>query len=211
MKDSVIVFSGGMDSTTMLYEFREQIGLAITFDYGSLQNAREQNYAILHCKRLGIKHLIIPLEFMHKYFKSALLKSADDIPEGSYEDENMKSTVVPFRNGVMLAIACGIAESFGFKKVMIANHSGDHVVYPDCRPEFVEAMSAAMSAGTYEKITICAPYTNISKKDIVKRGMSLGINYDETYSCYKGGKEHCGKCATCIERMEALQFANQAQ
>lgn len=209
MKDSVIVFSGGMDSTTMLYEFQEQIGLAITFDYGSLQNAREQNYAILHCKRLGIKHLIIPLEFMHKYFKSALLMSADDIPEGSYGDENMKSTVVPFRNGVMLSIACGIAESCGFKKVMIANHSGDHVVYPDCRPEFVDAMSAAMSAGTYEKITICAPYTNISKKDIVKRGLALGINYDETYSCYKGGKEHCGKCATCIERLEALRLASE--
>ena len=206
-KDAVIVISGGMDSTTMLYEFQNEIALAVTFDYGSTQNAREREFAIMHCKRLGIKHLIIPLDFMHQYFKSSLLGSPDDIPEGNYDDENMKSTVVPFRNGIMLAIACGIAESNGLKRVMIANHAGDHAIYPDCRPAFVEAMSAAMQNGTYDHVAVFAPYTGLSKADIARRGAALGLDYSETYSCYKGREKHCGKCGTCRERREALREA----
>jgi len=206
-KDSVIIISGGMDSTTMLYEYQDRIAMAITFDYGSTQNAREQGFAVMHCKRLGIKHLIIPLDFMHQYFKSALLGAPEDIPEGNYDDENMKSTVVPFRNGIMLAIACGIAESNGLKRVLIANHAGDHTIYPDCRPGFVKAMSEAMSAGTYENVTVFAPYTGLSKTDIALRGKKLGLDYSETYSCYKGGEKHCGKCGTCRERIEALREA----
>lgn len=206
-KDAVIVISGGMDSVTLLHEYKDQIGLAVTFDYGSTQNDRERQYAVLHCKRLGIKHIIIPLDFMHKYFKSALLESPEAIPEGNYDDANMKSTVVPFRNGIMLAIACGIAESNGLKRVMIANHAGDHTIYPDCRQEFVDAMSHAMRAGTYEGIEIFAPYTGISKTDIARHGKRLGIDYSETYSCYKGGAKHCGKCGTCRERREALREA----
>lgn len=207
MKDAVIVVSGGMDSVTMLHEYRDEIGLAITFDYGSTQNAREREYAVLHCKRLGIRHLVIPLEFMHKYFKSSLLGSAEDIPEGDYDDANMKSTVVPFRNGIMLAIACGIAESNGLKRVMIANHGGDHAIYPDCRPEFVDAMSAAMRNGTYEHVEVYAPYTNLTKAEIARHGAALGLDYSETYSCYKGGEKHCGKCGTCRERRQALEEA----
>lgn len=206
-KDAVIVISGGMDSTTLLYEFKDEIAMAVTFDYGSTQNARERQFAIMHCKRLGIKHLIIPLDFIHQYFKSSLLGSPDDIPEGNYDDENMKSTVVPFRNGIMLSIACGIAESNGLKRVMIANHSGDHVIYPDCRPSFVEAMSEAMQNGTYDHITVFAPYTDLNKADIARRGAALGLDYSETYSCYKGGEKHCGKCGTCRERREALREA----
>ena len=206
-KDAVIVVSGGMDSITMLHEYKDEISLAVTFDYGSTQNHREQQYARLHCERLGIKHIIIPLDFMKKYFKSALLESAEAIPEGNYDDENMKSTVVPFRNGIMLAIACGIAESNDLKRVMIANHAGDHTIYPDCRPAFVNAMSSAMTAGTYEGITVFAPYTGISKTDIARHGKAMGLNYAETYSCYKGGEIHCGKCGTCRERIEALHDA----
>jgi len=207
MKDAVIIVSGGMDSTTMLYEFKEQIALAITFDYGSTQNGRERRCAIEHCKRLGIEHLIIKLDFMHKYFKSALLESADAIPDGNYDDENMKTTVVPFRNGIMLAIACGIAESRGLHRVMIANHSGDHAIYPDCRRPFIDAMSVAMQTGTYEGVTVFAPYTNISKTDIARHGKALGLDYAETYSCYKGGEHHCGTCGTCTERKQALREA----
>ena len=206
-KDAVIVISGGMDSTTLLYEYRDEIALAVTFDYGSTQNAREREFAILHCKRLGIKHLIIPLDFMHRHFKSSLLGSPDDIPEGDYADENMKSTVVPFRNGIMLSIACGLAESNGLKRVMIANHAGDHAIYPDCRPGFVTAMSEAMRNGTYEGVTVFAPYTNLTKTDIARRGAALGLDYTETYSCYKGGEHHCGKCGTCRERRAALHDA----
>ena len=130
--------------------------------------------------------------------------TADDIPEGNYDDENMKSTVVPFRNGIMLAIAAGIAESNGLKRVMIANHAGDHTIYPDCRPGFVDAMSEAMSAGTYENIKVYAPYTYLTKKEIAEHGKALGLDYAETYSCYKGGEKHCGKCGTCRERRQAL-------
>ncbi len=144
---------------------------------------------------------------MHQYFKSSLLEGADAIPEGHYEDENMKSTVVPFRNGIMLAIAAGIAESNGLSNVMIANHGGDHAIYPDCRPEFISAMSQATKAGSYNGVTVLAPYTNISKSDIARHGKALGIDYTETWSCYKGGKKHCGKCGTCVERKEALQEA----
>ena len=207
MKDAVLIISGGMDSTTMLYEYRDEIALAITFDYGSTQNGRERVCAVTHCQRLGIKHIIVPLEFMHRYFKSTLLMTAADIPEGNYNDENMKSTVVPFRNGIMLAIACGIAESNGLKRVMIANHAGDHSIYPDCRPNFVDAMSSAMATGTYEHISVFAPYTYLSKKEIAEHGKALGLDYSETYSCYKGGEKHCGKCGTCRERIMALREA----
>jgi 7-cyano-7-deazaguanine synthase len=161
----------------------------------------------MHCQRLGIKHLIIPLDFMHKYFKSALLESADAIPDGNYDDENMKSTVVPFRNGIMLAIACGIAESNGLKRVMIANHAGDHSIYPDCRSPFIEAMSTAMMTGTYEGVKVYAPYTDLSKTEIARHGAALGLDYSETYSCYKGGEKHCGTCGTCTERRQALRDA----
>lgn len=207
MKDSVIVLSGGMDSTTLLHEYKDRIALAVTFDYGSKHNAREIECARINCRMLDIEHLVIPLEFMGRYFKSSLLIGGEDIPEGHYEDENMKSTVVPFRNGIMLSIAAGLAESRGLRKVMLANHGGDHAIYPDCRPGFVEAMSKAIQEGTYEGVTIFAPYTNITKSDIARKGKSLGVDYSLTYSCYKGGERHCGKCGTCVERLEALRDA----
>lgn len=207
MKDSIIIVSGGMDSVTLLYDYKDRIALGISFDYGSNHNAKEIPFAKLHCERLGIKHITIPLDFMHQYFKSSLLEGADAIPEGHYQDENMKSTVVPFRNGIMLAIAAGMAESYGLSHVMIANHGGDHAIYPDCRPEFISAMSNATEAGSYNGVTVLAPYTNITKGDIARRGKELGIDYDETWSCYKGGEKHCGKCGTCVERKEALHYA----
>ena len=204
---AVLVYSGGLDSTTLLYEYKDSIALAVSFDYGSKHNKRELEYAALNCKRLGIRHLVIPLEFMGKYFKSDLLIGGGDIPEGSYADENMKSTVVPFRNGIMLSIAVGIAESNGLKYVMMANHGGDHTIYPDCRPEFVDAFDKAAEAGTFVNVHLRSPYTNITKADIARRGKELGINYAETWSCYKGGDKHCGKCGTCVERREAFAEA----
>ena len=207
MKDSVIIVSGGMDSITLLYDKKEEIALAVTFDYGSNHNAKEIAWAKVHCERLKIKHIVIKLDFMHKYFTSSLLEGADAIPEGHYADENMKSTVVPFRNSIMLSIAAGIAESNGLKKVLIANHGGDHTIYPDCRPAFIKAMNEATENGTYVNVNICAPYTNITKADIARIGKRLGIDYSETWSCYKGGEKHCGKCGTCIERKEALALA----
>lgn len=206
-KDSLIIVSGGMDSITLLYDCKDSIALAVSFDYGSNHNAREIPFAEMHCRRLGIRHVVIPLDFMHKYFKSSLLEGADAIPDGHYADENMKSTVVPFRNGIMLAVAVGIAESNGLKKVLMANHGGDHAIYPDCRPEFVDAIDMAAKTGTYVNVRVVAPYTNITKGDIAMRGKALGIDYAETWSCYKGGETHCGTCGTCVERKEALSYA----
>lgn len=203
-KDSVIVFSGGLDSTTLLYEQIERIALAITFNYGSNHAQREIECAKHHCNRLGVEHLIIDLDFIKQYFKSSLLSGAEAVPEGVYNNGNMQSTVVPFRNGIMISIACGVAESRGLRRLLIANHGGDHAIYPDCRPDFIDAMNCATMAGTYLNVSIDAPYTNISKGDIVKRGIALGIDYAETYSCYKGGEYHCGRCATCVERRQAF-------
>lgn len=206
-KDSVLILSGGMDSVTLLYDEKDRIALAVTFDYGAKHNAREIPFARLHCERLGIRHIVIPLEFMSKFFTSSLLEGGGEIPEGHYEDENMRSTVVPFRNGIMLSIAVGIAESNGLKYVMMANHGGDHTIYPDCTPQFVDAFDSAAAAGTFATVHLRSPYTNLTKVDIARRGLSLGINYKETWSCYKGGEEHCGKCGTCVERFEALREA----
>lgn len=207
MKNSVIIVSGGMDSITLLYDHKDEIALGISFDYGSNHNAREIPFAKMHCERLGIKHITINLDFMHQYFKSSLLDGADAIPEGHYADENMKSTVVPFRNGIMLSIAIGIAESNGLDQVFIANHGGDHTIYPDCRPEFINAIDSAANVGTYNNVHVVAPYTQITKSDIARRGKELGLDYTETWSCYKGGEKHCGKCGTCVERKEALRDA----
>lgn len=205
--DCVLILSGGMDSVTLLYDYRDRIALAISFDYGSNHNAKEIPFARLHCERLGIRHLTIPLDFMGQYFRSSLLEGSEAIPEGHYADENMKSTVVPFRNGIMLAIATGIAESNDLPYVMMANHSGDHTIYPDCRPAFVEAFDLAARAGTYNGVRLLSPYCNLTKGQIAARGRELGINYAETWSCYKGGDKHCGRCGTCIERREALAEA----
>ena len=206
-KDSLIIVSGGMDSITLLYDRKDSIALALSFDYGSNHNSREIPYAQLHCQRLGIRHIVISLDFMHQYFTSSLLEGAEAIPDGHYADENMKSTVVPFRNGIMLSVAIGIAESNGLKKVLIANHGGDHAIYPDCRPDFISAINKAAMSGTYLNVEVDAPYTNISKTDIARRGAALGIDYSETWSCYKGGAVHCGTCGTCVERKEALHDA----
>lgn len=206
-KKSLIILSGGMDSVTLLHDRREEIALAVTFDYGSNHNAREILCAIKNCEKLGIEHIIIPLSFIHDHFKSSLLEGAAAIPEGHYASENMKSTVVPFRNGIMLAIACGLAESRGLNRVLIANHYGDHAIYPDCRESFVEAMGEAMKRGTYAGVEIVAPYTSITKSDIARIGSEKGVDFALTYSCYKGGAKHCGKCGTCVERKEAMRDA----
>lgn len=206
-KDSLLILSGGMDSVTMLYDYRDRIGLAISFDYGSNHNQQELYFARLHCQRLGIAHKVIALDFFRQNFRSSLLEGGDAIPNGNYDEENMKSTVVPFRNGIMLSIAAGIANSSGLTVVMMANHGGDHEIYPDCRPEFVKAMNTAICAGTGNEVRLEAPYTKYTKSQIAARGTELGIDYVETWSCYKGGKVHCGECGTCRERKEAFAEA----
>ena len=202
---AVLIYSGGLDSTTLLYEYKDSIKLALSFDYGSKHNAREIDFARLNCEKLGISHMVIPLEFIGQYFRSDLLLSGGDIPEGSYADENMRSTVVPFRNGIMLSVAIGMAESLDLDTVLIANHAGDHTIYPDCRPEFIDAIDNAAKTGTYNGVRVVSPYCDITKRDIALRGKELGVDYSLTYSCYNGGEKHCGRCGTCVERKEALE------
>lgn len=206
-KDTLIVLSGGMDSVTMLHDYKSEIALAVNFVYGSNHNMRELQCARYHCEQLSIELVVINLDFIGKLFNSSLLEGADAVPDGNYDSENMKSTVVPFRNGIMLSVAAGLAESRGLKSVMIANHAGDHAIYPDCRENFILAMGKAISEGTYEHVRLRAPYTLFTKTQIAERGKHLGIDYSTTYSCYKGGQKHCGTCGTCRERKEALREA----
>ncbi|MCM1520366.1 MAG: 7-cyano-7-deazaguanine synthase QueC [Lachnoclostridium sp.] len=207
MKNAMLVLSGGMDSVTMLHEYKDIIAVAVNFSYGANHNERERQCARYHCSLLGIELIEIDLGFMGKYFESSLLQGAEAIPEGHYEDKNMKSTVVPFRNGIMLSIAAGLAESRDLDTVMIANHGGDHAIYPDCRRGFIDAMGKAIAEGTYVNIRLFAPYTGLTKGEIACHGRDLGIDYSTTYSCYRGGEKHCGKCGTCVERREALEYA----
>lgn len=200
----IIIYSGGLDSTVLLYEYKGNIDYAVSFNYGSKHNSREIDFAKKNCVKLGINHYVIDLPFF-KYFDSSLLKSSGrEIPLEQYNEGNMSSTVVPFRNGIFLSIAVGLCDSFKQDSVLIANHSGDHFIYPDCRPEFIQSINNAAQLGTIGKVTIIAPYASLSKKDIALRGKMLGVDFADTWSCYQGGNLHCGECATCIERKEAL-------
>lgn len=206
---ALVIFSGGLDSTTCLYWAKKKYGEveALTFDYGSKHNEMEYNYACLQCLKLGVKLTKINIDFINNYFKSDLLQSGGEIPDGYYNEENMKSTVVPFRNGIMLSIATGFAESNGCDVIILGNHSGDHSIYPDCRKEFIDGMKKAIFEGTDEHIEVVSPFCNINKIDIVKIGTELGVDFSLTYSCYKGNEKHCGKCGTCQERKEAFEKA----
>ncbi len=206
---SVVLLSGGMDSVTAFHEVRRghEVLAALSFDYGSKHNAREIPFAQLHAARAGVAHRVIDLGFVNDCFESDLLKNGGEIPDGHYAEDNMKRTVVPFRNGIMLAIACGFAESIGAEALAIAAHAGDHAIYPDCRETFMRGMAAAMEEGTYARIRLLRPFIAMDKTAIARRGVELGIDFAETWSCYKGGEIHCGTCGTCVERREAFLLA----
>ncbi len=205
----VVLVSGGMDSVTALYHAAQdhEIVAALSFDYGSKHNHRELPFAAWHCEKLGVRHQVVNLLFINELFQSDLLRSGGDIPEGHYEADSMKQTVVPFRNGILLSIAAGYAESAGAGGLVIAAHSGDHAIYPDCREEFMRPMAEAIEAGTYADLKIIRPFIDQRKEEIAAIGADLGIDFSQTWSCYKGGEEHCGKCGTCVERKEAFEIA----
>ena len=206
MSKTLVLLSGGMDSVTALYWAKrehEVVG-AVSFDYGAKHNHREVALAGWQCGHLDVWHDIVALPFVNELFASDLLKSGGEIPEGHYEEESMKRTVVPFRNGIMLSIACGIAESRGAEALVIAAHSGDHAIYPDCREPFMRAMAEAMREGTYARIELLRPFIHLDKAAIARLGHDLGVDFGKTWSCYKGGAIHCGKCGTCVERREAF-------
>jgi 7-cyano-7-deazaguanine synthase len=202
----VVLLSGGMDSVTALYHAHREhdVRCALSFDYGAKHNARELPFAAWHAAQVGVEHTVVSLGFMDRLFDSALLQSGGEIPDGHYEAANMKQTVVPFRNGIMLAIAAGLAESRECDGVVIAAHAGDHAIYPDCRESFMQAMGQAMTEGTYADVQLLRPFIAMDKAEIAACGARLGVDYAQTWSCYKGGAIHCGTCGTCVERREAF-------
>lgn len=205
-KKVIVLLSGGMDSVSALYAARvhHQVVGALSFHYGSKHNDREIPFAAFHARNLGVLHRAIRLDFIGQFFKSDLLKSGGEIPKGHYEEPSMKKTVVPFRNGIMLSIAAGFAESMEAQGLVIAAHAGDHAIYPDCRETFMRAMSDAIRFGTYARIEVIRPFIAMTKAEIVMRGEALGVDFSKTWSCYAGGKLHCGECGTCVERREAF-------
>lgn len=208
MKEAVILLSGGMDSGVLLaWARREYTKIhGLYFDYGSKHAAQEYAMAGKLARHYGASLHKINIPFVNELFSSSLLASGKEIPEGPYASDNISSTVVPFRNGIMLSIAVGYAENFGIKTVLIASHSGDHPIYPDCRQGFTEAMSTASQEGTFNRVTILAPFASCDKKDIAELGRKMGFDFRMTFSCYKGQDTHCGRCATCLERKTALGY-----
>lgn len=205
----VVLCSGGMDSVAALYRAAREhtVAAVLGFDYGSKHNHRELPFAREHAAKLGLRQETIALDFVNRLFASDLLKSGGVVPEGHYAAENMKQTVVPFRNAMMLSIACGFAESAGAEALVIAAHTGDHTIYPDCREDFMGAMAEAMRLGTYAGVRLLRPFIAMTKAQIALEGARLGVDFARTWSCYKGGAIHCGKCGTCVERREAFALA----
>ena len=207
MTSAVIVLSGGMDSTVLLADALDKniAATAISFDYGSKHNVRELPMATALCDRLQVNHKIIPLPFINDLFSSSLLQSGDDIPDGNYDALSMKSTVVPFRNGILMSIAVGFAESIEAEEVLLGSHAGDHFIYPDCRPEFNTAFSQAAALGTNQQVRVGFPFANLDKRDIGDLGQKLGVDFKQTWTRYKGRAVHCGTCGACVERKYALR------
>ena len=208
-KKVVVLCSGGMDSVAALYDAAEihEVTAAISFHYGAKHNDREIPFAKWHADHLGIPHITVPLAFIGEQFESDLLQKGGEIPKGHYEEETMKKTVVPFRNGIMLSIAGGFAESKGAHGLVIAAHSGDHAIYPDCREDFLSAMADAIRLGTYARVEVMRPFVTMTKTEIARRGHDLGVDFSQTWSCYVGGEVQCGECGTCVERREAFLLA----
>ena len=210
IKKVVVLCSGGMDSVVALYQAarEHEISAVLSFHYGAKHNDREIPFAAFHAAKLNVPHITIPLHFIGDLFESDLLKKGGDIPKGHYEEGTMKQTVVPFRNGIMLAAAAGLAESQGANGLVIAAHSGDHAIYPDCREEFMRSMSDAIRLGTYASIDVLRPFISMTKADIARLGLEYGVDFAQTWSCYVGGEAHCGECGTCVERREAFLLAS---
>lgn len=207
---AIVIYSGGMDSFTMLHDVRKSYAVyALTFDYGQRHGSKELACAKKVCQQYKISHKIVDITSINQLMQNSSLINSDlDIPEKNYEQESMQSTVVPNRNMILLSIATSYALSVNADKVYYGAHSGDHEIYPDCRPEFVEALNKAIELCDWKKISIVAPYLYKSKADILKTGLSMGLDYSETWTCYKGREKACGKCGACKERLQAFALCN---
>ncbi len=209
---TLVIFSGGLDSTTLLHQVQtagDQL-LALSIDYGQ-RHRRELDHARQIAAELQIEWQIADLRAIAPLLSGSSLTSADvAVPHGHYAEESMKQTVVPNRNMIMLAVAGGWAIARQCDRVAYGAHGGDHAIYPDCRPEFTEALGQALSLADWHRIELYCPFVKLTKADIVRLGASLGIDYSKTWSCYEGGSIHCGQCGTCFERREAFALAGVA-
>ncbi|SFC38124.1 7-cyano-7-deazaguanine synthase [Pseudoalteromonas denitrificans DSM 6059] len=205
----VVIYSGGMDSYTVLNK-AIQDGYevyALSFDYGQ-RHVKELDIAAKACKDLDVHHKIVNISAINQIIGGSSLTDDIDVPEGHYEAENMKSTIVPNRNMILLSLAVGYAVSLKACKVYYGAHSGDHAIYPDCRPEFVQKMDDVCRIANYDAVEIVSPYLKNSKIDILTDGLKMGLNYRDTWTCYNGREKACGKCGACQERLEAFKLNN---
>jgi 7-cyano-7-deazaguanine synthase len=201
----ILLFSGGLDSTTLLWQLKPNVK-ALIFNYGQ-RHVTEIDHASHLASKAGVEFEIADVRGISHLLAKGSQTGFQEVPEGHYAAENMKTTVVPNRNMIMLAIAAGWAISTEAKSVYTAVHAGDHTIYPDCRPDFIQALGSAIHLGNWEHVKLIAPFVNSSKADIVKAGSYLKVPYELTWSCYKGKLLHCGKCGTCVERKEAFKLA----
>ena len=205
----VILLSGGLDSTVLLWHLLDeghQVS-ALSIDYGQ-RHRRELDAAAALAAERGVPYRVADLRVLGEFLAGSALTSDEiDVPHGHYNDESMKITVVPNRNMLMLSVAAAWAISSSADCIAYAAHSGDHVIYPDCRPEFVRALGQAIALADWRKVRLETPFLKLSKGDICKRGAALGAPLAKTWSCYGGGELHCGRCGTCVERIEAFQLA----
>lgn len=206
---AVIVYSGGLDSTVLLHLLKREgkADAALLFDYGQ-KHKKELEFARKNCEKLGVPFDIADLRPITRLFgKNSLTDASAEVPDGNYDDSNMKSTVVPNRNMIMISVATARAIALGANEVAYAAHSGDHAIYPDCRDEFADALDGVLALCHYDPVKLLRPFVDMSKADIVALGAELGVDFSQTWSCYKGGEIHCGTCGTCTERKEAFRLA----
>ncbi|WP_111412045.1 7-cyano-7-deazaguanine synthase QueC [Billgrantia lactosivorans] len=203
---TVVIYSGGMDSYTVLHRaLREGIEVvALSFDYGQ-RHARELEVAARVCRTHGVTHQVADIRAIHGLIdNSALTDAGRDMPEGNYGEENLAATVVPNRNMILLSLAIAKAVNIGAGRVDYGAHGGDHVLYPDCRPEFVEAMNRVAGIANFAPVELHAPYLRSSKAEILADGLAMGLDYADTWTCYRGERLACGRCGSCRERLAAF-------
>lgn len=206
MNKTAIIFSGGLDSTVLSYLMAQNGEIALlTFDYGQ-RHIKEAECAKVIANRLSAEHHIIDISSVKNLLKGSSLTDPNvEVPMSAYDKETMSLTVVPNRNAIMLSIAWGFAKSHGFNNVACGVHSGDHFIYPDCRPEFINSMRESLRLATESpEMDLLTPFVGWTKAEIVKAGYLVDVPFDETWSCYKGEEVHCGLCGTCLARKAAF-------
>ncbi|MCF3641664.1 7-cyano-7-deazaguanine synthase QueC [Rhizobium sp. TRM95111] len=210
---TIVICSGGLDSVSLAHRVAAEQTLAglVSFDYGQ-RHRKELDFAAACARRLGVPHQIVDITAIGRHLTGSALTDDVDVPDGHYAEETMKATVVPNRNAIMLSVAFGLAAAQQADAVAVAVHGGDHFIYPDCRPGFIDAFQTMQDHALdgYAAVRLLAPYVNLSKAAIVAEGARHGTPFAETWSCYKGGRRHCGRCGTCVERREAFALAGVA-